>query len=196
MSPQPGAPAGGIAPRVSRARRGPTSGPGLGWVATMVVVAVLVQVTLLPNLNIAEGIPDVIAPVIVVVAVLRGSLVGAVAGFSAGMLVELSAPVSTLGVLALLYLIVGAWCGRYCEREESTTLSAPLALSVVACLFVQFGYMAVRLMLGDTMPPADFVAQVLFPTVLLTALLSPPVLLIGRRLLGAPRVVEPAGVGR
>ena len=31
----------------------------------------------------------------------------------------------------------------------------------------------------------------LFPTLALTALLSPPVLLVARRLLGAPRVIEP-----
>ena len=31
------------------------------------------------------------------------------------------------------------------------------------------------------------------PPLALTALLSPPVLLVGRRLLGAPRVVEPYG---
>ncbi len=184
---------GGIAPRVTRAGGPIRSTARLGWVAAMVVVAVLVQVSVLPYVNISTGIPDIVAPTIVVIAMLRGTLVGAVAGFSAGLLVEMASPVSTLGVLALLYLIVGAWCGRYCEREEATTLSAPLALSVAAALVVQFGYMLVHLMLGDSMPPSEFVADLLVPTLILTALLSPPVLLVGRRLLGAPRVVEPLG---
>lgn len=196
MSTQPGTPAGGIAPRASRASRPPVAGTGLGWVAALIVAGVLLQVSVLPYVNVADGIPDIMAPIVVVAAVLRGPLVGAVGGFGAGLLVELASPVSTLGVLALLYLIVGAWCGRYCEREEGASLSAPLALSVVAALFVQFGYMAVRLMLGDSMPPSVFVAQVLFPTLVLTALLSPPVLLIGRRLLGAPQNIEPAGLTR
>jgi rod shape-determining protein MreD len=191
---QAGGPTGGIAPRVSRSRAGSPDGARLGRVAAMVLGALLVQVSLLPYINIADGIPDIIAPTVVVIAVLRGTLVGAVAGFSAGLLVELASPVSTLGVFALLYLVVGAWCGRYCEREESTSLAAPLVLSVAAALVVQFGYMLVRLMLGDSMPPFDFVAVLLVPTLVLTALLSPPVLLIGRRLLGAPYVVEPAGV--
>jgi hypothetical protein len=39
------------------------------------------------------------------------------------------------------------------------------------------------------------VARVLLPTLVLTALLSPPVLLVARRLLGAPRVVEPYLIG-
>ncbi len=164
-------------------------GTGLGWVTLMVLMAVLLQVTVMAN-----GIPDILAPTIVVVALLRGTLVGAVAGFTGGLLLELTAPVGTLGVLALLYLAVGAWCGQYCEREESSSLLAPLALAVVAALAVQLGYMVFQLLLGHFMPASEFVGRVLLPTVALTALLSPPVLLVARRLLGAPRVVEPYGV--
>lgn len=173
-------------------RRPPTrpGGAGLGWVAAMVVIAVLLEVSVMPYVNVADGIPDLIAPTVVVVALLRGTLVGAVTGFSAGLLVELTAPVGTLGVLALLYLAVGAWCGQYCEREESSSLLAPLGLSVVAALAVQIGYMLFQLLLGNRMPASEFVAEVLFPTLALTALLSPPVLLVARRLLGRPRVVE------
>jgi rod shape-determining protein MreD len=154
-------------------------------------VAVILEVSVMPFINLADGIPDLIAPTIVVIALLRGSLVGAVAGFGAGLLVELTSPVGTLGVLALLYLAVGAWCGRYCEREESSSLLAPLLLSVVATLAVQLGYAVFQLLIGGSMPASEFVAQLLLPTVCLTALLSPPILLVGRRLLGAPRVVEP-----
>jgi rod shape-determining protein MreD len=170
----------------SRPRRG-----GLGWVVLMVVAAVVLEVSVMPYVNVADGIPDLIAPTVVVVALLRGSLVGAVTGFGAGLLIELTSPVGTLGVMALLYLAVGAWCGRYCEREESSGLLAPLLLSVVATLFVQLGYAVFQLLLGNSMPASEFVAQLLLPTVALTALLSPPVLLVGRRLLGGPRVVEP-----
>lgn len=182
----------GPATAIPRTRAG---GTGLGWVTLMVLVAVLVEVSVMPYVNVADGIPDIVAPTIVVVALLRGALVGAVAGFSAGLLLELTAPVGTLGVLALLYLIVGAWCGRYCESEESSGLLAPLALSVIAALGVQLGYLMFQLLLGHHMPASEFVGRVLFPTLALTALLSPPVLLVARRLLGAPRVVEPYAVG-
>jgi hypothetical protein len=98
-------------------------------------------------------------------------------------------------VLALLYLVIGAWCGRYCSRGESSTLAAPLVLSVAAALFAQFGVMVFQLLLGRQMPASEFLGDVLLPTLALTALLSPPVLLVGRRLLGPPRVVEPYAVG-
>lgn len=190
----PTPPARAVGPATPRPRQRP-GGTGLGWVAAMVVGAVLLEVSVMPYVNVARGIPDLIAPTIVVIALLRGTLVGAVAGFSAGLLVELTAPVGTLGVLAMLYLAVGAWCGRYCEREESASLLAPLALSVVAALAVQIGYLAFQLLLGNDMPASVLVGQVIFPTVALTALLSPPILLVGRRVLGAPRVVEPYLVG-
>jgi rod shape-determining protein MreD len=181
-----------VGPATLRPQAG-SRGAGLHWVALMAVGVVLLEVAVMPYVNVADGIPDLIAPTVVVVALLRGQLVGAVTGFSAGLLLELTSTVDTLGVFALLYLIVGAWCGRYCGREESTTLAAPLVLSVAAAFFVQLGYLVFQLLLGYKMPASEFVGAVLLPTLALTALLSPPVLLVGRRLLGAPRVVEPYG---
>ena len=173
----------------------PRSGSArLGWVTVIALAAVLLQVTVMPYINVADGIPDLIAPTVVVIAILRGTLVGAVTGFAMGLLVELSSPVGTLGVLALLYLVIGAWCGRYCSRDESSTLAAPLVLSVAAALVTQIGVMIFQLMLGTHMGASEFIVSVLLPTLALTALLSPPVLLIGRRLIGPPRVVEPYSV--
>jgi len=190
-----GTPTRAIGPATPRPPRSAARGSGLGWVLAMALGAVLLEVAVMPYVNVADGIPDLIAPMVVVVALLRGSLVGAVTGFGAGLLVELTSPVGTMGVLALLYLVIGAWCGRYCEREESTTLAAPLVLSVAAALVVQLGFLVFQLLLGNQMPASEFVAELLLPTLALTALLSPPVLLVGRRLLGAPRVIEPYTVG-
>jgi rod shape-determining protein MreD len=182
-----------IGPATPRPQANPRPA-SLHWVLIMVVVAVLLEVSVMPYLNVADGIPDLIAPTVVVAGLLRGQLVGAVTGFGAGLLLELTSTVDTLGVLALLYLIVGAWCGRYCGREESTALAAPLVLSVAAAFVVQLGYLIFQLLLGYKMPASEFVGAVLLPTLALTALLSPPVLLVGRRLLGAPRVIEPYGL--
>lgn len=185
----------GVGPEAVGARaRASARGAGLPWATAICLVAVLAQVSLMPYLRIADGIPDIVAPTVVAIALLRGSLVGAAAGFATGLAVELTAPVETLGVLALAYLVVGAFCGRYCEGRESASLVAPLALSVAAAAAVQLGYGLFQVLLGESMPPSEFVAQVLIPTAALTALLSPPVLLVARRLLGEPRVVEPYAV--
>lgn len=154
-------------------------------------LVVLLEVSVMPYLRLLDGVPDLVAPMVVGVAMLRGTLVGALTGFTAGLALELTAPVGTLGALALLYLAVGAYAGRYCERRESQTLIAPLVLSVAAAGVVQVGYVAIHLLLGVDIGAAELATRVLLPVLGLTLLLSPPVLLGARRLLGESRILEP-----
>jgi rod shape-determining protein MreD len=151
----------------------------------LVIVAVLLEVTVMPYLHIADGSPDLVAPTIVAIGLLRGSLSGAVAGFSAGLLIELAAPIGTLGVYALLYLAVGAVAGRYAGRPEASRPLAAIVISVAAAGAVEVGYALVQAMLGTTLGAAELVGSVILPTMVLTALLAAPVLLIARRVLGA-----------
>ncbi len=64
-------------------------------------------------------------------------------------------------------------------------------LSVVAAGFVQVGYALFHLLLGIRMPASEFVGEALLPGLALTLLLSAPVLLAARKLLGEARVMEP-----
>lgn len=162
-------------------------------VPALVVVAVLLEVTVMPYITIADGSPDLIAPAIVAIALARGSFTGAVAGFSAGLLTELAAPIGTLGVYALLYLLVGLAAGRYAGRRESARPITAIVLSVAAAGAVELGYALVQGLLGTTMSAADLVGGVILPTMALTALLSAPVLLVARRLLGGPSRAEGLG---
>jgi rod shape-determining protein MreD len=180
--------------RIARPAR--AVGRGLGAVTLLGIGAVLLQVSFVPYIRIADGIPDLVACVVVAVALLRGRLVGAVTGFACGLLVELAAPVGTLGVLALLYLAVGWWCGRYAERSEPPPLAVQIGLIVVAAAVVQAGYAIVQVLLGSDVPGAFTVSHVILPCMFLTALLAAPVLLVARRLLGAPRALEPFQVPR
>jgi rod shape-determining protein MreD len=176
---------------VGRIRSLPERPPHLGRVAIMAVVAVLLQITLMPYLMVADGAPDLCIALVVIVAMFRGPLVGAVTGFACGLLVELTTPVGTLGVLALLYLAAGYWCGRFTDRPEAESFGLPVVLAVAACAFVQVGYAVFQLLLGTEMVVSAVAARMIVPTILLTGLLSFPVLLVVRRLLGAPVDVEP-----
>jgi rod shape-determining protein MreD len=175
---------------VGRIRRLDDKPAHLGRVAVMAAVAVLLQVTFMPYIAVSDGIPDITIALVVVVAVLRGPLVGAVTGFACGMLVELTTPVGTLGVLALLYLAAGYWCGRFVDRPEAESLGLPVALAVAACAFVQVGYALFQLLLGNEVSASAVAVRIIVPTILLTGLLSFPVMLVARRLLGAPMDVE------
>jgi rod shape-determining protein MreD len=168
----------------------------LAALAALGVLVVVLEVTVMPYVRVADGVPDLVCAWVVAVGVLRGPLVGGVAGFGAGMLEELTAPVGTLGVLALLYLAVGAFCGRYTDRSEAAGLVLPLSLMVVGAGFVQVGYALVQVLLGTDVGPARTVVRLLVPQMALTALLGPPVLLAVRRVLKEPRTLEPYLVGR
>lgn len=168
----------------------------LAALGALVVLVVLLEVTVMPYVQVADGVPDLICGWVVAVGVLRGPLVGGVAGFCAGLLAELTAPVGTLGVLALLYLAVGAFAGRYTERPEAAGLVLPLSLMVVAAGFVQVGYALFQVLLGTEVSAARVVIRLLVPQMALTALLGPPVLLAVRKVLRDPRTLEPYVVGR
>lgn len=183
---------GGAAPP---AADGP-QGRALWAVGALIVIGVILQVSLMPFVRIADGMPDLIACLVVAAALLRGPMVGGIAGAAGGLLVELTAPIGTLGVLALLYLLLGAWAGRYCEREESVNVLPPIVMAMAGAAFVQLGYAAVQLMLGTPVFAANFTARVLVPSIVLTALIAAPVLLIARRLLGDPRITEPFQLGQ
>jgi len=165
-------------------------GPRLWLAALLLIVAVLLQVSLMPFIDIAGGIPDVVVCVVVAIGLLRGPLVGVVAGAAGGFLVELTAPVGTLGVLALLYLVVGWAAGRLCGRDEARGVLPPVVMCVIAEVFVQIGEAFVQLLLAR---PLDFgdVVRTLLASVIMTGLIAAPVVAVARRSLGAPFVVEP-----
>lgn len=176
---------------VGRIRNLPPREPHLWRVAGLAAAAVLLQVTVMPFASVADGIPDLALALVVLVAIFRGPFVGAVLGFACGIVVELTAPVGTLGVLALLLLAAGYWCGRFVDRPEAESLGLPVALVAAACAFVQVGYAMFQLLLGTDVVASAVAVRIIVPTILLTSLLSFPVLFVVRRLLGAPMDVEP-----
>jgi len=164
---------------------------GIGSIAVLTLLVVLLQISLLPFIRIFDGIPDLVIALTVSVALMRGPIYGAVVGFVAGLLIELLAPVGTLGVLAVIYMSLGAFCGRYCGRPEASGLVAPIGLIVACAGITQVAYAAVLVSLGAPFSFPTFIGRVLLAQMVLTALLSPPMLLLVRKVLKQPVLVEP-----
>jgi len=164
---------------------------GFGAMLAMTLLVVLLQVALIPFIRLSDGIPDIAVALAVAIGLMRGPTAGAVVGFFTGLLVELIAPIGTLGVLALIYMALGAFAGRYCGRPEASGLLAPIGLIVACAGVAQIAYAAVQLLLGAPFSLPDFLGPVLLSQMALTALLAPLVLLLSRRLLKEPRVLEP-----
>lgn len=162
-------------------------------VAGLWFAAVLLQIGVLSEIRVANGIADLLAAATVLVGARHGSLVGGLAGFGGGLLVELTTPTGTLGVLALGGLVGGSWAGMRAETSAGDpTLFTLLLRTVVVALVSLVVAALVWMLLGHRLALSSWVARVLIPQVGLTALFSLPVLALARRRLWPPKTLVPA----
>jgi cell shape-determining protein MreD len=174
----------------------PGQGNGLRYVAAIGIVAVLVQVTIMPRIDIGpwEATPNLVVATVVAVAALRGVVVGAVYGFATGLLVELFSPGDTLGVLAIAYVAIAAWCGRFASGPDPIGRLTAVLLVVAASVLVPVWLAIVELLRGDGPPVGYLIGHLVVPQLFLAPLMALPAWWVARKLLGAPREVEPWAV--
>src|SRR5438093_2860286 len=133
--------------------------------AGLLFLVVVIQLSIMANVDILGGHPNLLLVALVCVALLRGAIFGAVAGFSAGLLAD-TGVFGTLGFTALLLTLAGYWTGRYGETTGRDRAHAPmLSVAVITVLF-QIAALVLRFMLGEHAPAGHIFAG-LAPTVLL-----------------------------
>jgi len=163
--------------------------------AVLLFLVVVVQLSIMTNVDILGGHPNLLLVALVSVALLRGAVFGAVAGFSAGLLAD-TGVFGTLGFTALLLTLAGYWTGRYGETTGRARAHAPLLSVAVITMLYQVAALVLRFMLGENAPGAQIFAG-LAPTVALNLILTVPVYAFARRLLRprewAPREVRLLG---
>jgi rod shape-determining protein MreD len=171
----------------------PSQGNGLRFVALLMALAVFLQVTLIPRLDIGplEATPNLVVVMVVAIAMLRGVVVGAVVGFAGGLLVELLTPGETLGVLALAYVAIGAWSGRFAASSEPVGRVLYVLVSAVAAALVPIWMGVIELLRGQGPDISYLLMQLTLPHFVFSILVAWPAWWAARRLLGAPREVEP-----
>jgi rod shape-determining protein MreD len=114
----------------------------------LLVLAVLVQVSIVARIDVAGASPDLVVLVVLSVALLRGSVTGAIAGFAAGVLVE-AAVGDQLGPHAIVLTVVGYACGRIGEQLVTDEHPVPpLVAAFVASLVVGWGVPIVQFLVG------------------------------------------------
>jgi rod shape-determining protein MreD len=153
--------------------------------AALVFVAAIVQVTLLSDIDVFHGAPDIVLVTLVAVALLRGTIFGAAAGFGAGLVVDI-ATLQTLGLTSLLLTLAGYWIGRYGETTGRDRTHAPFVSVAVVTLLYSIGALVLHYMLGDP-ASAHRVLLNAFPFELLfNLILTLPVYALCRRLFQPP----------
>ena len=149
--------------------------------AVALFLAVVIQLSIMSQVTILGGHPNLLLVTLVCVSLLRGALFGAVAGFGAGLLAD-TGVFGTLGFTALLLTLAGYWSGRYGETTGRDRAHAPLLSIAVITIVYQTAALVLRFMLGQNAPGGAIFAG-LFPTVLLNLILTLPVYALVRRLL-------------
>lgn len=150
--------------------------------AGLLFLAVVVQVSILADVDVFNGRPKLLLVAVVCVALLRGALFGAVAGFAAGFIAD-TGTFATLGFTSLLLTLAGYWTGRYGETTGRDRAHAPSVSVAVVTVLYQFAALVLHFMLGEPAPARAVLLEGLVPTVVLNVLLTFPVYALVRRLL-------------
>ena len=119
--------------------------------AALLFVAAIVQVSILTQIHVFRGVPDLLLVTLVSVALLRGAVVGAVGGFFAGLIVD-TASFGQLGLTSLMLTLAGYWIGRYGETTGRDRAHAPFLSVLVVTVLYSLGLLLVHFVLGERAP--------------------------------------------
>lgn len=150
--------------------------------AGILFVAAIVQISILSDVTILHGRPELLLVTVIGVALLRGAVFGAFAGFCAGLVAD-TGVFGMLGFTSLLLTLAGYWTGRYGETTGRDRAHAPLLSVAVITILYQFAALILHFMLGQPAPARYVLVDSLLPTVVLNLVLTIPVYALLRRLL-------------
>ncbi|MFJ9788130.1 rod shape-determining protein MreD [Streptomyces globosus] len=120
--------------------------------ATLVVVALVIQVSVLGRLQLPGAVPDLVLLTVVALALVYGHTSGALIGFAAGLVADLAPPADhAAGRYALVLCVIGYAAGLV--RPDSGRFRSawgPLLTVVAAAITSTLMYAGVGALVGDT----------------------------------------------
>jgi rod shape-determining protein MreD len=170
--------------RTRSAQAGSAWLPGsLLWrVATLAVVVVFVQISVVSEVPLF-GVSIDLSPLLVAfTGLLCGSMLGALAGFAVGLLIDL-ALMQTLGVTSLTFTIIGYWAGRLRELRDPQAALTPLLVGAAAAASAMIGYSLIEFLLGVDAPVSLELLREIVLGVLVDAVVALPMWALVRRCL-------------
>ena len=142
---------------------------------TLVVVALVIQVSVLARLHLPGAVPDLVLLTVIALAMVYGHVGGALIGFGAGLLSDLAPPADhAAGRYALVLCVIGYLAGLVKpENGRLKSATAPMAVVVVAAIGSTLLYAGVGALVGDTAARHVGLASLLFTAALYDLLLAP-----------------------
>ncbi|MFB7243055.1 rod shape-determining protein MreD [Streptomyces populi] len=142
---------------------------------TLVVVALVIQVSVLARLHLPGAVPDLVLLTVLALALVYGHVGGALIGFGAGLLSDLAPPADhAAGRYALVLCVVGYLAGL--ARPENGRLKSatgPMAVVVAAAIGSTVLYAGVGALVGDTAARHVGLSSLLITATLYDLLLAP-----------------------
>ncbi|MFF2525563.1 rod shape-determining protein MreD [Streptomyces liangshanensis] len=143
--------------------------------ATLVVVALVIQVTVLARLQLPGAVPDLMLLVVLALAFVYGHVGGALIGFFAGLLADLAPPADhAAGRYALVLCVIGYLAGlARPENGQIRSALGPMAVVVGAAVGSTLLYAGVGALVGDTAARHVGLVSLLFTAAVYDLLLAP-----------------------
>ncbi len=143
--------------------------------AGLLLLATLLQVSLVWTIEVSNGHPDLLLVFVVVLALVRGPLIGALAGFWGGLFLDVGMFSPTLGISSLLLTLAGYWSGRLGSVMSKSSPHPPLIAVGLATVGVALGSAFLHFVLGSTTGASELLGRFLLPTLALNLLIAYPV---------------------
>ncbi len=139
----------------------------------IIVVALLIQLTLINSITILGLKPDLIMVVVVVFSLLRGAKEGTISGFASGLLQDIFST-GLLGMNALAKMVIGFFCGIIKEKifREHILFIIPVITFIASFMQSILMFFLLRAF-GIEYDLAWSLKQVALPEALYSSLLSP-----------------------
>ncbi|MEV8588555.1 rod shape-determining protein MreD [Streptomyces sp. NPDC051180] len=143
--------------------------------ATLIVVALVVQVSVLARLQLPGAVPDLVLLTVVGLALVYGPVSGSLIGFTAGLLADLAPPADhAAGRYALVLCVIGYLVGlARPDNGRLTSATGPMAVVVAAAVGSTLLYAGVGALVGDTAARHVGLGFLLFTAAVYDLLLAP-----------------------
>lgn len=150
--------------------------------SAIIIVALVIQLTLINSFTILGIKPDLIMVVVVALALLKGEKEGAICGFAFGLLQDIFST-SLLGIHALVKTVIGFICGILKEKIFHEHLLFIIPVVTFISSFIQSILMSLLLSaFGIEHSLTWSLKQIALPEALYNSLLSPFIFLIINKL--------------
>ena len=124
----------------------------------VVVIAFILQLSVIPQFKLLGVQPDLILVVAIVVAVQDGPVEGAIIGFLGGMLQDIASP-QVMGVSALTKTLAAYCAGMMKDFFMTYSILLPVVLVFLATIFEMGAHQVVMVVLGqESLPPFKITA--------------------------------------